>query len=237
MSSSPRSRSTKKSGARRRGRPRAGEGHLDQRSILECAHRIVRADGLEGLLMRRVAEELDVTPMAIYHYYPNKKALLHAMVEDVWATVQAALPTEVDDVDQFMVDTALAVRRVWLDNAALVNLSMAVAPAEETLISTALVESMVLDAAGFPDAGLAAGALQNYILGSVATWANREVANRFFERDADQVLADARRMMDESGATAETRAIVEARFDAADDANFEPGLRALMRGLRAGAET
>jgi TetR/AcrR family tetracycline transcriptional repressor len=49
---------------------------LSRRRILEVAMRIVDSEGLDALSMRRVAAELDATPMALYNHVPNKEALL-----------------------------------------------------------------------------------------------------------------------------------------------------------------
>ena len=47
-------------------------------------------DGLDALSMRRLAQELDVWPMAVYRYFRDKDALLDAMVDT--AAARAALP-------------------------------------------------------------------------------------------------------------------------------------------------
>jgi AcrR family transcriptional regulator len=219
---------------RRPGRPRKDEPTLDKDAIVACALRIVRTDGLEGLVMHRIADELGVTPMALYNHIDNKKALLYDMVGAVWTEVQNDIPDDISDVIEFMVASACSIRRIWIENVELVGLSMAVAPVEETLFTTSLVEAKVLEMAGFPDVGLAATATMNYVLGSVATWANRHVASRYFERDPEQILADAQRLLDEQGATDDHRAVLLSRFDDASEQHFEAGLRALIDGLLRG---
>jgi len=51
--------------------------------------------GMEALTIRRLAEALGVGPMSIYHYFPNKAAIIDAMVDAVF--VQIALPPEDED--------------------------------------------------------------------------------------------------------------------------------------------
>ncbi|HEX8065578.1 MAG TPA: TetR family transcriptional regulator, partial [Thermoleophilaceae bacterium] len=60
-----------------RGEPR-GE-RLSRERILEAAIGVVERDGVEGLSMRRLAQELDVWPMSVYRYFQDKDALLDAM--------------------------------------------------------------------------------------------------------------------------------------------------------------
>ena len=48
----------------------------------------VDQEGLEGLTMRRLAEELKVDPMSIYNYVDDKEALLDGLSEALWHEVQ-----------------------------------------------------------------------------------------------------------------------------------------------------
>ena len=56
---------------------------LEPTAILEAALRIVDAEGKDKLTVRRLAQELDVSPMAIYWHFENKAALERRMVEHV----------------------------------------------------------------------------------------------------------------------------------------------------------
>jgi AcrR family transcriptional regulator len=53
---------------------------LSRERILKTALRLMDEEGLEGLSMRRIAGELDATPMALYNHVPNKEALLTGVV-------------------------------------------------------------------------------------------------------------------------------------------------------------
>jgi TetR/AcrR family transcriptional regulator, tetracycline repressor protein len=70
---------------KRPGRPRRGESRLDRRSILASALVLVDRHGLEALSMRRLAAELDVDPMSLYHHVPNKAAIVSGLVEAVFS--------------------------------------------------------------------------------------------------------------------------------------------------------
>jgi AcrR family transcriptional regulator len=48
--------------------------------IYHCALRILEAEGPQAVSMRRVAKEVGITAMAIYHHFPSREALLDAIV-------------------------------------------------------------------------------------------------------------------------------------------------------------
>lgn len=54
---------------------------LTRARIVEAAVRIVDAEGLPALNMRRLGEELRVKAMAVYKHFPNKSAILDGVVE------------------------------------------------------------------------------------------------------------------------------------------------------------
>jgi len=48
--------------------------------IYQCTLRILEAEGPQAVSMRRVAKEVGITPMAIYHHFPDRESLLHSVV-------------------------------------------------------------------------------------------------------------------------------------------------------------
>jgi len=63
--------------------------------ILETAVALADAHGLESVTMRRLADELGVEAMSLYHHTPNKEAILNGIVDLVFTEVAAELrPTE-----------------------------------------------------------------------------------------------------------------------------------------------
>jgi AcrR family transcriptional regulator len=59
----------------------SGRRPLTIESIAEAALKLIDREGLSALSMRRIAAELGVEAMAIYHHLPNKEALIEAVVE------------------------------------------------------------------------------------------------------------------------------------------------------------
>jgi AcrR family transcriptional regulator len=74
--------------ARRPGRPRGGQALLTRERILAVALQMVDEHGIDALSMRRVASELDVDPMAIYHHLPGKRAVLAGIIELAFGELQ-----------------------------------------------------------------------------------------------------------------------------------------------------
>jgi TetR/AcrR family transcriptional regulator, tetracycline repressor protein len=54
---------------------------LSRDAILDRALAVADAEGIAAVSVRRLARELGVTPMALYWYFDNKDALLHALAD------------------------------------------------------------------------------------------------------------------------------------------------------------
>ena len=54
---------------------------LSSSGIVDAAMAMIDADGGKAFSMRKLAAELNVDPMAIYHHHANKSALIHAVVQ------------------------------------------------------------------------------------------------------------------------------------------------------------
>ena len=60
-----------------------------QARIFAAARALFDQDGVDGVSMRRVADKVGITPMAIYKHYPDKDALLNALMLDGFAAWEA----------------------------------------------------------------------------------------------------------------------------------------------------
>lgn len=65
---------------------------LDRVTVVAAATNLARSVGVEKLSMRRLATELDVTPMALYRHLPNKEALLDLVVDESLRSVPRSIP-------------------------------------------------------------------------------------------------------------------------------------------------
>ena len=60
--------------------------------VLAAALKLLDAEGLDGITMRRLAASLDLQPSALYHHFRDKKALIDALAEQLLAEVGDADP-------------------------------------------------------------------------------------------------------------------------------------------------
>jgi AcrR family transcriptional regulator len=61
---------------------------LSRERIVENAFRLLEQDGWDALSMRRLAQELDVWPMAVYRYFRDKDELVDALVDHAAGTLE-----------------------------------------------------------------------------------------------------------------------------------------------------
>ncbi len=69
---------------------------LTRRRVVEAALRLVDEDGLDALTFRKLASELDTSPMAPYSYVQNKEELLDLMLDFILGEVELAAPRHGD---------------------------------------------------------------------------------------------------------------------------------------------
>ena len=74
---------------------------LTRDRVLAAAMEIADAAGLDGLTMRRLAEDLGVEAMSLYHHFPNKGAILDGLLERTFGEIE-------EEVGGFDVDASAA---------------------------------------------------------------------------------------------------------------------------------
>jgi AcrR family transcriptional regulator len=82
--------------AQTRGRPRATEPKLSRDHILDAALALLAEAGLGALTMRALARRLRIDPMAVYHYFADKDALLGAAAERSFTALRPRMPATRD---------------------------------------------------------------------------------------------------------------------------------------------
>ncbi|HEX2029083.1 MAG TPA: TetR/AcrR family transcriptional regulator C-terminal domain-containing protein [Nitriliruptorales bacterium] len=92
---------------------------LSRARVLRAAVALADRDGIEALTMRRLAQELGVEAMSLYHHVANKQALLDGLVDLIVLEVddtldQADVPSAADDWQAAMRARILAARGVLL---------------------------------------------------------------------------------------------------------------------------
>src|SRR5512135_1634135 len=71
--------------------PAAGRSALTREAVVARALEIGTAEGLDAVSLRRLAQELGVTPMALYRHVRDKQDLINAMTEAVLEGIDATI--------------------------------------------------------------------------------------------------------------------------------------------------
>ena len=66
----------------------SGRQSLSQDRIINGAVDLADEIGVDALTIRKLATALDVKPMTIYHYVPNKEAIIDGMVDKVFSEIE-----------------------------------------------------------------------------------------------------------------------------------------------------
>lgn len=85
---------------------------LDRDAVLRAGLAFVDANGAEAVSMRRIADALGVTPMALYNHVEDKRALLDGIADLVAREIDA--PPAGAPWQRRLRETLRAVRRVYL---------------------------------------------------------------------------------------------------------------------------
>ena len=129
-------------------RTRAGRAGLSRQQVLDAALSLLDRDGIAALSMRRLGAELGVEAMTLYHYLPNKDALLDGVVERVMAEAETGLAA--GPWDRALTDYARSLRATLLRHPGAVLL-VATRPAVTPETLRAAERGLaLLCAAGFP---------------------------------------------------------------------------------------
>jgi AcrR family transcriptional regulator len=64
---------------------------LTRERVFAAAVAVADTEGIDGLTMRRLAEELDVEAMSLYYHVPNKEAVLDGAVDHVMGELEETL--------------------------------------------------------------------------------------------------------------------------------------------------
>jgi AcrR family transcriptional regulator len=205
---------------------------LSRVEIAQAALAMVDRDGVDKFSMRRLADDLGVTPMAVYHHFENKAEILQAAADQVWVEVVMSYVTDDDPVEE-LIQNFLITRRVFQRHADLTTYAFASPTTEEAVHVMALGIAAQFERAGFrgEDVGDAYFALATYTLGSGLLYAERVMLDRAIRGPVSELATLATEPIPwEAGGDA-YRSVRAAMGDDADLARFERGLRSIMAAL------
>ena len=217
-------------------RPSKEPVRLSRDRIVRAAIELADAEGIEGLSMRRLAEELDAAPMALYRHVANKDDLLDGMIDLVFAELD--VPTG-SGWRTAMRERATGMRRALLRHPWAVGMMEGGTPGRASFRHHNATMGCLRQQAGlsFPTAVHAYSAMDSYIYG----FALQETTLPF--RDADQAVEEAERRQSAAASAMSPEAfakeypflfeiaqqLAESRYDY--DAEFGFGLDLILDGI------
>jgi len=193
----------------------------------------VDRDGLDGLTMRALGRELGVDPMAAYHWFPDKAAILEGLGEAVLSEIE--LPPANPNVSWQIV--ALEMSREYRHALLRHPNALPVSSTQPVLTPRGFVlverTTSALVAGGLtPGAALETlNTLAGFVIGSAVVEAG---VSPGAEPDDPEAVMSAYERLDPQKFPTLVAAIGEAMAELADDeAQFETAVDALIRGLEA----
>ncbi|MFD0571526.1 TetR family transcriptional regulator [Kitasatospora gansuensis] len=143
---------------------------LDRTLVVDVALKLLNEVGLDGLSLRRLAQDLGVQAPALYRHFASKQELLQAMADSMLVDVMSVLdrPAPRADWADWLAARSRAVRRALLSYRDGGRLQEYARPTAEQWPGLELLLQM-MEGAGFTieDAMYAIFALGNHTLGAV----------------------------------------------------------------------
>lgn len=188
---------------------------LTRTTILETALRVRLTDDAHVLSMRRLAAELDVTPMALYRHFDGKDDILLAMADALLASLE--LPAPDTDWQPYLRQLALQMRSLLRAEPFVVQVF-----ARQPVVTTASQHRLATATAALVRAGFSED-------DAVAAYATVHIYNLGF-----CMLEQARRASGALDAPVDTTTPEAARITRfVSEAQFLAGLDAIIAGIGA----
>jgi TetR/AcrR family tetracycline transcriptional repressor len=136
--------------------------------IADAALRLIDTDGLDGLTVRRLAQELGVGTMTLYWYVQNKDEVLDLVADRMLAGIE--IPAPETDWQVAVREVSTAVRAAALRHAAAVPVMVGRGSFGPNGLGLTEMSLQVFSAAGFDDADAADAyfAVSNFVWGFCA---------------------------------------------------------------------
>jgi AcrR family transcriptional regulator len=216
-------------------RPRSGaRAPLSRDAIVEAAVRVLDREGLDGVSMRRVAEELGTSAGSLYWHVGGKEELLGLVFDRVVGEVELPPPDPAHWQDQFK-EVARESRRVLLRHRDIARFSLGRIPFGPNLLRVSEWMLGLMRAGGVPDRVAAyAGDLFGLYVGAHAFEETLGLVSPTGEElPPEQVLGMMREYLSSLPRSSfpNTVELVDELMSGGPDERFELGLDVIVRGL------
>lgn len=160
---------------------------LDESKVAYAALDLTAARGLNGWSMRDLAAELDVSPSVVYHYFPNRDAVVSRVLEEAGRLVKAPDPEL--PWKEWYIELAVSLRGVLLAHNGIAGL-MQMTRFPQSLLFVIDVGFEKLHEAGFAEmTPLAYSMIFNTALGAIVARDYRSANERDRRISLDDTVA------------------------------------------------
>lgn len=200
---------------------------LTDRRIAEAALDLVDADGIDGLTMRKLAQRLGVSAMALYTYFPDREAVLEAVTQLLLTEVE--IPAEDLDWRETIRHLMRSIRRVGLRHPNAAPLINRFPPRTVDALAFVEVAFRAFRRAGFDDRSTVRcyRALAVYSMGTFDV----ELSHYFAQHPAAQVVDGSLDTPTAVRLLPHVASIAPLLADQDDEEAFEYGLELLLDGF------
>ncbi|WP_033819949.1 TetR/AcrR family transcriptional regulator [Kitasatospora sp. MBT63] len=171
-------------------RERPAKPALTQDGIISTAVRLTRAEGLQKVTMRRLAQELDTGPASLYVYVRNTAELHAAILDELVGTVDLGAAEGAGDWRERLVRVLVSYTTVLFEQPGLAKSALVARPSGVHHLDLMEVLLALLDEGGVP-ADRAAWALDLLLQHATATAAEHADRDGAAEAEADRRSWDA----------------------------------------------
>jgi AcrR family transcriptional regulator len=212
---------------------------LARHEIVQAALRIVRAEGIDAVSMRRIAAEFDTGPSSLYAHVANKDELLALMFDEMCGTIAVPEPEPGRWREQIK-ELARAAYHAMLEHNDLARAGLATIPTGPNAmrVSDAMLGLMLSGGVPGPIAGWALDRIFLYLTADayeLSIWrANVIAAGRDKETFLEQLSSDLQAYYSEQPAETYphlTKHAADLVSGAGNDDRFEFGLDLIVEGL------
>ncbi|MEW2357641.1 TetR/AcrR family transcriptional regulator C-terminal domain-containing protein [Spirillospora sp. NPDC029432] len=222
---------------RKSGRSAAARRPLTRELIVEAALRVLDAEGLDAVTMRRVAQELGTGPASLYAHFANKDELLEEMLDLIAAEITLPEPDAARWQEQVK-EVAREIREVWRGHRDIARASLGTIPTGPNQLRIAEGQLAIMRAGGVPPriAALALDSLGLFIDADViegAMMGEKGATNEEAHANVAVYLDQVRQYFTALPAERYPNlvAMVDELMRAGDDERFEFGLDLFVRGI------
>jgi AcrR family transcriptional regulator len=158
---------------------------LSQELIVDTAMRVLDAEGLDALSMRRIALDLRTGPASLYAHVANKDELLELMIDRIIGEMEMPPPDPARWQEQ-IVESAVAAHSVWSRHPGIARAALANIPVGPNSLRYSEATLAILRAGGVPDqqAGWFIDRLSLYVLADAFEESLHRERGRETEHDA-----------------------------------------------------